>query len=296
MQRQIILTLLLLLVVVGCVGGGEEPVDNGSLPQIFIFPGEQEKRLISQETIPQNNCDGTAELSQEVGRSYTVQYTLELGSDITVSADGRAKIPEIGEVGVGTEIAANYQVGYGRSDTVSRTQTVAAAKGSYIQHTIQQFEIWDTGELLIVMGEIKQRLPYSFRRDFSIEAVAPANIGCSGGAVESLGSNNFSDNGSTATQVEGNNTSGSSSACADTGSIPPLPLAPPQGCILILEWWIPPSTDGSNCGILITEYEPSSISADAVGTWWYVYPNRPDDHLQGFQTKNPHCGFQDLRS
>lgn len=182
MQKKICL-ILFLIMTAACNGGGEKPVANGPLPQIFIFPGEAEKRLISQETIEQNNCDGTAEMSQEVGRSHTVLYTLELGSGVKVEADGRAKIPEIGEVGVGVEVAANYQVGYGRSDTVSRAQTVAAAPNSHIQHTIQQFEIWETGEVLITVGEINQRLPYSFRRDFSIDAVAPANIGCAGGAI-----------------------------------------------------------------------------------------------------------------
>jgi hypothetical protein len=152
---------------------------QGPQPQIFVFPGLQEERLISQEVIDLLNCTGNAESALEVTRSHSVLYTLELGHEITVSADGRAGIPGIGEVGVGTAVAANYRVGYGRSETVSRSQTVAAAPVSHLRHTIQQFEIWETGELLIVAGEISQRLPYSFRRDFSIKAVAPANIVCS---------------------------------------------------------------------------------------------------------------------
>ena len=174
--------VLLLLFVVGCGSGGgnSEEVAHNRQPQVFVFPGPQEERLISQEIIDLLNCTGNAESSQTVTRSHTVLYTLELGHQITVLADGRAGIPGIGEVGVGTAFAANYQVGYGRSETVSRSQTVAAAPASHMRHTIQQFEIWETGELLIVAGEINDRLPYSFRRDFSIKAVAPANIGCSG--------------------------------------------------------------------------------------------------------------------
>jgi hypothetical protein len=181
MFKKVFLISLMLLFVVGCSSnGGSEEMAQGPAPQVFVFPGLQEERLISQEVVDLPNCTGNAESSQEVTRAHTVLYTLELGLEITVSADGRAGIPGIGEVGVGAAVATNYQVGYGRSETVSRSQRVAAAPASHMQHTIQQFEIWETGEVLIVTGDTNQRLPYSFRRDFSIEAVAPANIGCPG--------------------------------------------------------------------------------------------------------------------
>lgn len=146
--------------------------------QVFVFPGETEKRLISEEKIVQDNCDGAAETSQTVTRQQTVQYTMEVGAGLTVSAEGNVGIPSMGEVAVGAEVATHYKVGYGRTETVSRSVTVATTAGSHIQHTIQQFELWEKGEVLIVGGEQSQRLPYSLRRDFSIEAVAPANIGC----------------------------------------------------------------------------------------------------------------------
>ena len=166
MYKKIYLLLFIvsLLVLTGCGGNEGEEVAEGPAPQIFVFPGEQEKVHISQEVIDLPNCTGNAESSQEVTRAHTVQYTLNLGSEITVSADGRAGIPRVGEVGVGAAVAANYNVGYGHSETVSRAQTVAAAPASHMQHTIQQFEIWEAGEVLIVVGDINQRLPYSFRR------------------------------------------------------------------------------------------------------------------------------------
>lgn len=87
-------------------------------------------------------------------------------------------MPSVGEVGVGAEVASHYSVGYGRQEAVSRSVTVATTAGSHIQHTIQQFEIWETGEVLIVAGSHNQQLPYSFRRDFSIDIVPPASLGC----------------------------------------------------------------------------------------------------------------------
>ena len=93
-------------------------------------------------------------------------------------------------------------------------------------------------------------------------------------------------------QASPGGSSGSATTCTGDGDIPPLPSAPPSGCILIAEWWIPP--DASNCGILVTRSQPD-ISTDAVGTWWYVYPNRPDSHIKEYQQKYPQCRVDDLR-
>lgn len=169
----------ILFFMVAACGSNTKPT-TGVIPQIFVFPSGTDKRLISDEKILQDNCNGTAEMSQTVTRQHTVQYTMEMDTGLVVSADGKVGLPGVGEVGVGAEVAAHYKVSYGREETVSRSQTVAAAPGSHIQHAIQQFEIWETGEVLIVVGNQNQRFPYSFRRDFSIEAVAPVNVrdGC----------------------------------------------------------------------------------------------------------------------
>lgn len=183
MIKKICFILLFSMLLISCDDGNDGEVANGPLPQVFIFPGEQEERLISQETIIQDNCDGTAVTSQTVEKSHTVLYTLELGSEITVTADGSAGIPGVGKVGVGVEIAGHYQVGYGQSETISRAQTVSAAPDSHIQQTIQHFEIWETGEVLIVAGNVNQRFPYKFRRDFSIKPSELNNIACPGTAT-----------------------------------------------------------------------------------------------------------------
>lgn len=185
LQGTIILISLLLgsILLSSCSSSGEEEAVNTIVPQMFLFPGEQELRLISEEPIRQDNCDGSAETSQTIEKQHRILYSLELGSGIKVSADGRAKIPEIGEVGVGVEVATNYNVGYGREEAISRSVTVAAKEGTNIQHTIRQSEVWETGEILIVAGEVNQRFPYSFRRDFSVEALPPANIGCSASEI-----------------------------------------------------------------------------------------------------------------
>jgi len=89
----------------------------------------------------------------------------------------------------------------------------------------------------------------------------------------------------------------SSGVCQESGGasgfpLPPTPSAPVNGCVLIVEWWVPP--DSSNCGILITTQNPV-LPTDSIGAWWYVYPQRPDSHIKEFLAKNPHCKVEDLR-
>lgn len=177
--------LLVVLLAVACEFPSPEPdvTEGPSLtPEVFVFPGPTEKILISSEDIPQPNCDGGAEMSQEVERTHTVVRTLDLGTQITVDASGQAGIPGVGQVGVGVAVAAYYQVGYGTQDAVARKIIVKAKEGTNILHTVRQYEIWETGELLVIAGGVNQRLPYRFRQDFTMEMLPSANIGCPGQA------------------------------------------------------------------------------------------------------------------
>jgi len=79
--------------------------------------------------------------------------------------------------------------------------------------------------------------------------------------------------------------------CEGSDDLSLLPLAPPSGCVLIIEWYI---STNEQCGILFTRDEPD-IAAQAIGMWWYVYPNRPDSHLEEYKQKYPHCEVRDLR-
>jgi len=81
--------------------------------------------------------------------------------------------------------------------------------------------------------------------------------------------------------------------CYGSGSIPPIPSAPPSGCILIVEWWVKPNP--TPCGLLITRDIPSSVPSAAVGTWYVVYPSRPDSHIKEFQARDIPCEIKDLR-
>lgn len=254
------LTLVLLL---GTACNDPKPVSETSVAvnaEIFVFPGETEKRLISDEKIVQNNCNGAAETSQTVTRQQTVQYTMEMGAGLTVSTEGKVGVPSVGEVSVGAEVATHYKVGYGRQETVSRSVTVATTAGSHIQHTIQQFEVWETGEVLIVAGDKNKRLPYSFRRDFSIEAVAPANLGCQNTPTASPPENSDSDSlppSASAPQADVSPTTITNSPSVQFTSTPTSP-AP-----------IPPDSNSSSrlCPLIVIEGSVSGSLIAQTKTW-----------------------------
>lgn len=195
-SRRVVCVVLLLVVLlaVACRPTTPEPgIEDGLSPTppaqaasagVSVLPGPTEKILISTEDIPQPNCEGSAEKSDTVERSHTVLRTLDLGTQITVDANGQAGIPGVGQVGVGVAVASFYQVSYGSQDTVTRSVTVKAKEGTSILHTIRQYEIWETGEVLITAGGVNQSIPYRFRKDFSMETLEPANVGCPGQGVQ----------------------------------------------------------------------------------------------------------------
>lgn len=305
-QRIVPFAFLLVLLLVACApSAGETPIGQAPTPEVFVFPGPTETILLSSEDIPQNNCDGSAEMSQEVERVHTVVRTLDLGTEITVDASGQAGLPVVGQVNVGVAVASYYQVSYGSQDAVARKVIVKAGEGTSILHTVRQYEIWETGEILVSVGGLNERVPYRFRKDFSMETLPPANMGCPGQSAPPAQTTTQSDSPSVAQPTAEPPPQAAlptptsspqipSSNCQETGgeSLSPPPAAPPAGCVLIIEWWVPP--DSSDCEVLIT-FTPPSLPAGAAGVWWYTYPSRPEAHIKAYQAKYPHCRVVDLR-
>jgi hypothetical protein len=143
-------------------------------PSVQVIPDDQvEKQLISTETIHQNHCSGGS-ISNQITRSYAISHTVSLGGSVSVNANGEVGIPGIGNVQVGSQIAATYGKTYGEQETLSRTITVSADPGSNVNYEIQQYEIWKTGVIVITDANKEVgRYPYKFRTDFGLEAVDP---------------------------------------------------------------------------------------------------------------------------
>ena len=178
-QRIYLIALVLVLFLTAACSPSSPPgAPTPSTLEVFVFPGLTERHLISVEEIPLNNCNGRAELTASIERSHRVSRTIELSPGMTVDDSGQAGIPGVGQVGIGVAVATNSQVNYGSQDTVTHSVTVGAREGTNMLHTIHQYEIWEAGEVLVVAEGVDHRFPYRFRKDFSIETLPPANLGC----------------------------------------------------------------------------------------------------------------------
>jgi len=160
--------------------------------QVIPYKGAVKDRVIFTEEISQNNCGNSRDLPHSVDRSQTVAYTLEVGGGVTVNVDGTISAGLPGdladiEVSVGAEVAAQYGVSYGKEETFSKSLTVVTEAGSNRQFTIRHIELWETGELVITIGEWQQRYPYKFRRGFGLEQVDSRDLGCPTPTVEPTG-------------------------------------------------------------------------------------------------------------
>jgi hypothetical protein len=73
--------------------------------------------------------------------------------------------------------------------------------------------------------------------------------------------------------------------CSGEGGLssPTLPSAPPEGCVLIVEWWYPPKP--TPCGIWIAATAVPSFRHNVHGHWWYVPPERVSPHIAKYKSK-----------
>lgn len=115
-------------------------------------------------------------MSYTLERSYTVSRIVELGTGITVKAGGQAGVPGVGQVEVGAAVASHYNVSYGAEETVTRSITMAAEKGTNILYTVRQYQVWENGNLVIAGTQTP--ISYRFLKDVGMETLPPTNVGC----------------------------------------------------------------------------------------------------------------------
>ncbi len=183
-----------IILVVGC--GGENPEDivfptqaatiiitdqiianETASPEIGIELLGSEEREFKVETVPQNNCGGSAEVENVVEKSRSVSHTMEVGGEYRISASGEVKILGTG-VELGTEVATMLGYGYGAEESLSRSITVKASPGTNMEHTISLLEVYENGEASVDVNGILELVPFSFRDDFAIKLVSSRNLGC----------------------------------------------------------------------------------------------------------------------
>jgi len=80
--------------------------------------------------------------------------------------------------------------------------------------------------------------------------------------------------------------------CNQQGNMLPIPNAPPDGCVLTVEWWYPPNS--TPCGLWITD-SAVEFNEGVAGYWWYEYDTTVLTHIQSFQSKYNYCEVKDFR-
>lgn len=258
--RQISLIVFMLL---SACGGGNSP---------DVTLTELSTNVISYDDIIRiNNCGGKADSEQNVSRSFAT--TFEGGAELSA---GYQSIAE-------GSISAKYS----QYRNITKSQRLIAPPGTNMEFVIRWSEDVRAGNVQVngSSGSYEVRIPVS------VEQISSRDLGnCPQDSAPNSNIQPTSANPQPTQQQ-------SSGVCQESGGasghpLPPSPSAPTNGCVLIIEWWVPP--DANNCGILITTQSPV-VPDNSIGAWWYVYPQRPDSHKQEFLAKNPHCKVEDFR-
>ena len=170
------LFVLFAFLVTSC---GGTPAPNGPNPtvDIDIQITTSESKEISTEIVSQPNCTGAAEVENEVGKSRTIEYVMEVQNGASVNTNGQIGFAGT-DVELGATVAAQFGHSYGSSDTLSRSITVKAPPGTNMQHVIRQMEVWQVGEATITVGGQQTIIPFKFRSDFAIELAESNQLPC----------------------------------------------------------------------------------------------------------------------
>jgi hypothetical protein len=176
---------IIALLAVACtpeISETDESIEQGevsaALVSVQVFPESQERRVLSKEDLDLENCRGNQPLSSTIERTHTIFHVAEIGTSAEVNVSGSLGVAGVGEVEVGTAIAAHYNVSYGEEESVSRSVSVSAEKGSHVIHTVEQYEKWELGKISVfVGGEEMVQEPYSFRKGFGVEVIDIVNVG-----------------------------------------------------------------------------------------------------------------------
>jgi len=171
LQKLWSLMILLAFLVTSC---GTPPQTNQSAVIEIQITGSEPKE-IETETIPQQNCTGTAEVENTVQKSRTIQYVIEVQNGTSVNANGQIGFAGT-DIELGATVANHFGQSYGTSESLSRSITVKAGIGTDMQHTIRQVEIWKIGQAKISVGGQETVIPFKFRSDFAIELVNSVDL------------------------------------------------------------------------------------------------------------------------
>lgn len=186
--------IMILFVFVACRSGNsnQEAQEIGSQQNVPVPNANieilddilTEVREIGVETIPQNNCGGSAEVENQIEKNRTISHIIEVSGGIEVNANGQIGFAGT-DVELGASIAAQLGYTYGTSESLSRSITVKARPLSYMEHEVRLQEIWKTGTAKVEVGNKELIVPFSIRDDFALELADSRFLACPNNVGES---------------------------------------------------------------------------------------------------------------
>lgn len=123
---------------------------------------------IREETVPQYNCGGNSEVESVVEKNRSIRHEIEVGSGLTVSAEGEVGIAGTG-VKLGAEVASHLGFSYSVEENISRSLIVKARPGTNMTHVVKLIEIWEVGIAVVVIADEVYEIPFRVRNDFALE-------------------------------------------------------------------------------------------------------------------------------
>jgi hypothetical protein len=166
-----LLASLPLLMSAGC--------PNPSQATVEVIPSGNPPEVVSRtEEVHLPNCEGGETIWKTIETSLSEQQSLNLGTDVTVSANGGVTIDGV-EVGVGAEVAKNYGVSYGQEKRNAETLKIEAAPGTSMVYPVEHYEVWESGRVILTVGGQKQDMQYRFRKAVGVRfAGSNTDEGC----------------------------------------------------------------------------------------------------------------------
>lgn len=146
-------------------------------PNILVNVSDRDSVEFNTELVLQNNCGGSAEVENDYEWTRTIDHSMKVEGEYSISAEGDVKLFGTG-VGVGAEVAASLGYQYGTQEAIARSITVKAGPGTNMEHKISFREIYEKGSAAVELNGNLELIPFSFRSDFALELIESRDLGC----------------------------------------------------------------------------------------------------------------------
>lgn len=124
-----------------------------------------------------NNCGGTDDATYTIAKEREISHQLDVGSELTVNADGSVKVLGTG-IGLGTTVAAKVGATYGKRDTVQRTIEISVKPKTMVEYEVSLQDVYESGDAEITVGNQKTTIPFRFFDDFVLVLLGTRELPC----------------------------------------------------------------------------------------------------------------------